>query len=215
MKHIIAYEGLVNVSLGLMQEDYVSQFLPWPNRRIGIEGTRLRPPYSLASGIEWVHGLDKQKGSNEVFAILLHTGTTKKRTYQYVGHTGLHDINWPNGIAKTGSVIGNSKARGQGCGTEAKLLLEYHAFMVVGVRKITSEAKVFNGASIGHLIKCGYKLVGRRHAHHFHEGAYVDEILFEVFREDWEPIWEQYQTTKTLPRLTDAQRALVKEITGT
>ncbi len=39
MKHVITYEGKVQVALGLMQEEYVSLFLPWVNRRIGIGGT--------------------------------------------------------------------------------------------------------------------------------------------------------------------------------
>ncbi len=70
MKHTIAYRGKGLVALGLMSEEYVPLFVPWMNWRIGIEGTSQRPPYSEAQGVEWVRGLDKSKGTNEVFAIL-------------------------------------------------------------------------------------------------------------------------------------------------
>ncbi len=129
-----------------------------------------------------------------------------------MGHTGIHHVEWPHGIGSTGSLIGVPDAQGKGIGTEAKLLLLYHAFMILGLRKITSFVKSFNARSAGHLMKCGYKPVGRYHKHHLHEGAYVDEIHFEVFREDWEPIWNTYQRDGAQPRLTEEQRAfLVRE----
>jgi len=206
MKHVIAYEGRVRVALGLMQEEYVSAYLPWMNRRVGIEGTLQRPPYSHASGVEWVRSLDQSKGKNEVFAVLLRSG----KSHQYVGHMGIHGVTWPHGFATTGSVIGASGAQGRGIGTEAKLLLMYHAFMILGLRKLTSTVKVFNAQSAGHLLKCGYQPVGRYRKHHLHVGEFVDEVIFEVFREEWEPVWERYQATSTLPSLSTNQRAFLQ-----
>jgi RimJ/RimL family protein N-acetyltransferase len=206
MKHDLAYEGKVQVALGRMKEEYVPLFVPWVNWRIGVEGTLLRPPYSLESGIEFVRGLEKSKGVDEAFAVLVRTNGRKKRTYRYVGHMGIHGIKWPDGFGSTGSVIGDRSAQGRGVGTEAKLLLMYHAFMILGLRKLTSSVKIFNLQSAGHLIKCGYKSCGRFRRHHLHEGAHIDELLFEAFREDWEPIWKEYQRTSVLPKLTNEQR---------
>jgi len=214
MKHVIAYEGKSRTALALMQEQYVPLFLPWLNWRIGIEGTLQRPPHSLAQGIEWVRGKDKSKGTDEVFAILERTAAGKKKSYRYVGHTGIHGLAWPDGNAKTGSIIGARGARGKGIGTEAKLMLLYHAFMVMGVRKLTSEVKIFNARSAGHLMKCGYRYVGTYRQHHFHEGHHINEMIFEVFREDWEPIWHAYQKSGELPQLTDAQRSELTALTG-
>ncbi len=212
MKHIIAYNG-VKTSLALLQEEYGSIYLPWPNLRTGIEGTRQRPPYSQAMWTEWVQGLDKKKGIDEVFAVLTHAPGRKK--YRYIGHMGLRSISLPSGIATSGSILGDVTAQGKGHGTEAKLLLLYHAFMVLGLRKVTSVVTGFNARSLGHLIKCGYQIVGRDKKHIFHEGAFIDQIRIEVFREDWEPIWNRYQKTRTLPSLTTKQRALVKKETST
>jgi len=214
MKHIIAYEGKVKTALGLMQEEYISLFLPWANRRVGIEGTNLRPPYAMSNGVEWVRKLEKDKGKHEVFAVLVRTTGAEQEPYQYVGHMGMHNIQWPNGCATTGSVIGADDARGRGVGTEAKLLLLYHSFMVVGLRKIISTVKAFNSQSAGHLIKCGYHFAGRYRQHFFHEGRFVDELHFEIFKEDWEPVWDRYQETGILPKLTDEQRALISKETS-
>jgi RimJ/RimL family protein N-acetyltransferase len=214
MKHVIAYEGKVTACLGLLQEEYGSLFVPWANRRVDVEGTLIRPPYSLSNFIEWIHELDKNKGRNEVFAVLLRTSASKKPSYRYIGHTGIHNIQWPQGFGTTGSIIGVKSAQGRGVGTEAKLLLLYHAFKVLGLRKIISNVKGWNAQSAGHLIKCGYKLVGRYRKHVPHNGTFVDDILFEVFPEDWEPIWDAYRKTKSLPRLTDEQRAFLQKEIG-
>lgn len=198
-----------------MQEEYMQEYLPWPNLRVGVEGTLQRPPYSLATGVEWVRGLDAKKGKDEVFAILEKTTkeSFKKGRYRYIGHTGVHGITWPDGVAKTGSVIGLAHAQGRGYGTEAKLLLQHHAFHVLGLRKLRSQVKGWNAASLGHLIKCGYRIVGRHRREVFHEGNFVDLIMLEVFREEWEPIWAHYQKAYALPSLTDEQRALVHKET--
>lgn len=213
MEHVIAYEGKL-VSLGLMQKEYGPHFFEWANSREGIEGTLLRPPYTLNNWEEWLASLDKGKGSNEVFAILLHDEREGKRTYQYVGHTGLHNVRWPEGRGSTGSVIGDAAARQRGCGTEAKLHLLYHGFQVMGLRKIVSSVKAWNAQSLGHLVKSGYQVIGRHRRHVFHEGNLVDEILLEVFREDWEPIWGAYRETGGLPKLTDEQRAFIAKETS-
>jgi RimJ/RimL family protein N-acetyltransferase len=210
MKHTIAYSGKRTTALGLMREEYIPLFVPWVNWRIGIEGTSQRPPYSEAQGIEWLRNLDKSKGTTEVFAIFNQVREGDKESYAYIGHTGIHHVEWPHGVATTGSVIGPVESQGKGLGTEAKLLLLYHAFMIMGLRKIISRVKAFNTNSAGHLLKCGYTPVGRHRKHHLHEGEYIDEVLFEVFREDWEPIWDVYQKDGTLPRLTDAQRVFLQ-----
>jgi RimJ/RimL family protein N-acetyltransferase len=206
VKHIIAYEGN-HVALGLMQEAYVPLYLPWINKRTGIEGTLQRPPMSHAVGVEWIRSLDTQKGKNEVFAVLMHKG----KSYEYAGHMAVHDIKWPDGVGKTGSIIGHRAARGRGIGTEAKLLLLYHAFEILGLRKIVSDVKTFNGQSLGHLLKCGYRPVGRYRKHVFHEGRFVDEILLEIFRDDWYSVWKAYQKTKALPKLSSKDRAWVSQ----
>ena len=202
--HVIVYCG-EHLSLGLMQREYVPLMMSGVNDLEVTRGILLRPPIATATEYEWIEELAK-KQNEQVFAILLHEPNS---TYRYIGHTGLHQITWPDGFAKTGSVILDRGAHGKGYGTEAKLLLLYHAFFVKGLRKVTSDVKAFNGHSLGHLIKCGYQIVGRHKNHHFDQGTYVDSIMLEVFRSDFEPIWRKYQESKTLPRLTPEQKKLM------
>lgn len=202
-----------NVSLGAMKREYIPLFMRGANDPEVTKGVLLRPPVTLEEELAWY---DKPKtGRDVVFAILLHEKDAAIAGYRYIGHTGLHGIEWPNGIATTGSIIADKTLFGNGYGTEAKLLLLYEAFRNRGLRKVCSQVKAFNGNSWGHLLACGYQEVGRRKQQHFSEGTFVDEILFEVFRDEWEPVWEKYQQTKEPPKLSEEQRDRLRKETGT
>jgi len=213
-EHYIVHQGHVACSLGVMHEGYLPDFLMFANTIEVTQGVRLMPPVGMPEEREWVQNLAKRKQSNVIFAVLVHEPTAEGQTYRYIGHTGIHAIKWPDGTAVTGTLLGNSKNWLQGYGTEAKLLLLFHAFQMLGLRKLTSEVKAFNARSLGHLLKCGYRIIGRYTKQDYHYGSYVDRILLEVFREDWKPIWDAYQADHALPKLTEEQRTLIGKETG-
>lgn len=212
INHIICYEGKRHVSLAVLQEAYIPIFMEWINLRDSVKGTHQRPPYTESMGREWIETQGKQRGKHEVFAVIVHDGTSRKND-RYIGNTGVHDMFWPSGAAITGSMLGDPTAQGKGYGTEAKLLLQHHAFHVLGLRKLTSSVMGWNAQSLGHLVKTGYKICGRHRRHYFCDGRLYDQILLEVFRKDWEPIWERYWQTGDLPKLTDEERELVSKET--
>lgn len=214
IRHIIVYKGIL-CSLALMQKEYGPAYLEVVNQRDAIEGTLQGPPYFPSDFDDFVENLLKTKGKDEVFAILLHEKSGDEIHYRYIGHTGIHGMRWPDGRGTTGSLIIDVGLQGKGVGTEAKLLLLYHCFIVRNLRKVQSNVKAWNAKSLGHLIKTGYRMWGRSSANIAHNGEFVDEIFLEVFPQDWRPIWDQYKLTGELPKLTDEQRALVKKETNT
>ncbi len=213
MNHCIVHRGLVGCSLAVLQEAYLPELLQLVNDPKVTEGVHLTPPIGMQEELDWIRNLPKSKGINSIFAVLRHDQDGEHLRYTYIGHTGIHGIRWPSGVGITGSLLGSLDNLNKGYGTEAKLLLQYHAFKILGLRKLISSVNAFNARSLGHLIKCGYHIVGRYTDQESYNGGYADEILLEIFRKDWEPIWEQYQTTRTLPKLTEAQRELVRKET--
>lgn len=210
-EHYPIHHGLLHVSLGAMRREYIPLFTVGANDSEVMRGVLLKPPVTLEEEYAWY---DKPKGGDVILAILLHEQDAAGVVtgYRYIGHTGLHGITWPSGFATSGTIIADKSCFGKGYGTEAKLLLLYEAFRVRGLRKVYSHVKAFNGNSWGHLLASGYQQTGRRKAHHFHNGTFVDEISFEIFKDDFERVWSVYQETKTLPRLSAEQRTyLIKE----
>lgn len=101
---------------------------------------------------------------------------------EHVGFSGVHRIEWRNGCATTGTVIGRKEMWGQGLGTDAARVRTRYAFEVLGLRLLLSEALDGNTASIRMLERVGYVEVGRVPRRHFKRGAFRDALLFALER---------------------------------
>ena len=108
---------------------------------------------------------------------------------------GIHHINWVNGTATTGAIIGEVENRGKGYGTDAKMTLLNYMFNTLNLRKICSEVIEYNTRSYNYSLGCGYREEGRKIKHIFRNGQYWDLIQLAVFKEDWLPIWAKYCET--------------------
>jgi RimJ/RimL family protein N-acetyltransferase len=136
---------------------------------------------------DWFENLPKKKEANRQCAIVLKEGDA------LIGSIGLHNINWIDRTAETGAFIGREDLHGKGLGTEAKMLWLKYAFLTLNLRQISSRAYAFNGRSIGYSLKCGYKEVGRYPKYVFRYGEYHDLVHLMVTREDWEPLWQEFE----------------------
>jgi RimJ/RimL family protein N-acetyltransferase len=139
----------------------------------------LRHPPSLGFETEW---LDKMgRDPNEVYWVVEHEGRA-------VGGTGIHAIDWKHGIGITGTAIGDRAAWGKGLGGELMRLRAEYAFTQLPLRKLRSMYVEGNEASARAQAACGYRQVGRYRAERFVDGRWVDIILTELMREDWEKL---------------------------
>lgn len=103
-----------------------------------------------------------------------------------VGGTGIHRIDWKHGHGTTGTVIADRSVWGKGLGRELMQLRAEYAFMQTPLRALRSAYLEGNVASARAQKSAGYKEVGRWHADQFVDGKWVDHILTELLREDWE-----------------------------
>ena len=124
---------------------------------------------------------------NFVFAL---ESNDKDRTF--FGTMGIHGIDYRQGIAGTGALIGNSSYRNKGYGTDAKMNLLYWAFTELNLRKVCSHVLATNPRSKCYLEKTGYREVGCYKKHVLHKGKFVDEYVMEVFKKDFMKIWRSY-----------------------
>jgi|SRR5438067_4921514 len=103
-----------------------------------------------------------------------------------VGGTSIVRIDWKHGYATTGTVIGDKKAWGKGLARELMQLRAEYAFTQLPLRKLKSSYLDGNEASARAQKAAGYKAVGRWTGDHFIDGKWVDTVLTELLREDWE-----------------------------
>ena len=94
-------------------------------------------------------------------------------------------INYVDGTAETGTVIGEKEFWGKGYGMVAKILLLRFAFLQLNLRKIYSRAVAFNGRSLRYSQKCGYKVEARLKNDRYCDGTYHDMVILSVYRKSW------------------------------
>jgi RimJ/RimL family protein N-acetyltransferase len=101
---------------------------------------------------------------------------------EHIGFSGLHRIDWKNGVATTGTILGRRDLWGQGYGSDAACLRTRHAFEMLGLRMLLSEVMADNAGSLRMLQKAGYREVGRIPRRLWKRGAYRDVVLLALER---------------------------------
>lgn len=102
-----------------------------------------------------------------------------------LGSVALLDVDWVNRTAETASYLMGEDVRGQGFGTESKMLLLEYAFDHIHLHVVQSWVRSTNTRSAAALVKQGYQPAGRRYWKAFQAGAYVDHLIFDLLRDEW------------------------------
>ncbi|HAG27607.1 TPA: hypothetical protein DCG61_02405 [Patescibacteria group bacterium] len=180
----VTYTGLKTTLGPVDQENDIQYLWKWINDPAVAKFTLQSWPVHLYAEKEYVEKIH-QRSSDVIFAISTLEG-------EFIGMMGLHNISLIHGTATSGALIGESKFRGQHLGRDAKMLLLYHAFQILGLRKVCSAVKGFNKPSQIYLDANGYKKEWVREKMFYFEGEYHDEIFFSISREDFLPRWSDY-----------------------
>ena len=103
-----------------------------------------------------------------------------------IGAIGIEKIDWRNGDAETGIMIGETGHWRRGYAGEARRLRTAYAFREPGLRKLWTGVWLPNAGSRRALEKAGYRQSGLLRRHGYVDGAWRDMWTAEVLREEWE-----------------------------
>lgn len=184
MDKCVFLEGKKVILRPIFKEE-ISMLQRWindPQIRIFLTATF---PMTIEQEARWFEKI----GSSQSNVIL---GIVDKEKDLLIGSMGLHDINWIDRRATTGTLIGDKAYWSKGYGTDAKMQLLNYAFNTLNLRKIKSEVIQLNNRSLKYAEKCGYKVEGVLKAEHYKDGEHHDCVRLAVFKEDWLPFWETY-----------------------
>jgi RimJ/RimL family protein N-acetyltransferase len=112
-----------------------------------------------------------------VFAVETHAE-------EHIGMCGLHQLDYRQGTAAVGIVIGRPPLWNQGFGRDALAVLTRYAFDVLGLRLLLAEVFAENAPSLKILVRNGYREVGRVPVRRWKRGAYRDEVLLVRLRDE-------------------------------
>jgi RimJ/RimL family protein N-acetyltransferase len=103
---------------------------------------------------------------------------------EHIGFSGLHRIDWRNGFAMTGTILGRRDLWRQGYGSDAARVRTDYAFEVLGLRLLISEVMAENVGSLRMLKNAGYREAGRLPKRYWKRGAFRDVILLVLERKE-------------------------------
>jgi|GEM_PF-3455830 len=112
-------------------------------------------------------------------------GIRLKESGKIIGTISVFEINSIDGVAKTGTMLGEEYSN-KGYGTEAKQMLLNWVFETLGLRIIYSEVYGFNERSRAYSLKCGYVQEASLSKKKFYNGEYWDELIFSITKKQWQ-----------------------------
>jgi len=135
-------------------------------------------PISTLAEREWMEKRSRGMENDIMFAIETLDG-------KVIGFSGLHKIEWRNGVATTGTAIGDKSQWGKGYGSDAARVRSRYAFEVLGLRMLLSSWLEGNEASKRMLLGVGYELYGTAKKRLWKRGEFRDLNLCCLTREAW------------------------------
>ena len=135
------------------------------------------PPPTLHEEREWLRQARADR-KNIYFAIDTIDGV-------HIGSIGLRIKDGSGKVAEYGILIGDKRYWGQGCGTEAGVLMVEYGFRKLKLHRIYLKYIAYNIRGRASYKKIGFKHEGRLRQHLFHNGYWHDKILMGLLREEY------------------------------
>jgi RimJ/RimL family protein N-acetyltransferase len=138
-------------------------------------------PMSMAKEERWFEArLDRT--DDFLFGIEVPVG----EGWQHIGNVGLHRVDWINGHCIFGIVIGEQAFWGKGYGTKATRAALHFAFNTLNLHRVELEVFDFNPRAMRAYEKAGFRLEGTRREAIYQDGAYHDELVMAILRNEFE-----------------------------
>lgn len=112
-------------------------------------------------------------------------GIHEAATDRLIGLTTFSSLDGDNGSVLFHITIGERDAWGRGFGTEATQLMLWLAFERMGLHRVGLSVFAFNERAIRSYTKAGFTQEGRLRGAIARDGAWWDEILMGILRDDW------------------------------
>ena len=135
-------------------------------------------PSSMAYQKQWLLDLQTDK-LNQRFAI-------EVPEKGLIGSANLVDIDWKDGHAFHGMMLGNEDIRGRGYGVDTIMAIMRYAFEELRFERLDGAMIEYNIASLHvYCKKCAWKEEGRLRNWYFRNNRYWDKVVVGVTREDY------------------------------
>ncbi len=118
-------------------------------------------------------------------SVAVHAAIWVRKPLHLIGNVGLMKIKSIDRHAMIGLFIGDVQEWDKGYGREAMRIMADYAFNTLNLRKIHLNVFGHNARAIRCYETVGFREVGRYREHRFIKGEWRDQIIMELFRDDF------------------------------
>jgi diamine N-acetyltransferase len=186
----LAGKPLINVkgekiAFGPIRREHLPLYVRWMNDFEVTRGTSGMRPMTAEQEQEWYETASKTKEA--VHFGIYELGPEESETYlRPVGVTSLFDIDYRNGNAEFGLLIGEKSTWGKGYGTEATTMMLDYGFNVLGLHSIMLRVFSFNEYAVRAYKRSGFRVVGSMRESHRIGSRWYDEIYMDCLASDFQ-----------------------------
>ena len=175
-------EGLL-VDLVPYGTHYVDQEHTWHNSEAWFWAEAGFRPFRTKNAIRreheaWLEQREKQPPNMIMFGIQAKDGTP-------LGDIALFEMLPWHRVGMLGAAIGDPAYWGGGYGTDALLLMVDYAFSWLDMHRLWLSTMALNVRVLRQMEKVGFAPEGRRRGMWYADGAWVDDVVYGVLREEW------------------------------
>jgi RimJ/RimL family protein N-acetyltransferase len=174
------------IALGPLRRDLIPAYNRWQND-FEVQRTfgDLPKGVTIEETTAWYE--EEARATSALWFTIYEVGT-----WRPIGRTDLFELDWRNGTARFGMLIGEGDCRGKGYGTEtARLMLDY-AFTALGLQTILLDVDEFNYAGRRAYEKAGFRECGRWRGASPMLGKRWDRILMDCVASEFaSPVLER------------------------
>ncbi len=163
------------------ERDDLPRFVRWFNDPEVRQGLTMVFGMSLAEEERWFERVLQRPQEERPMVIEVRQG----ETWTPIGNCTFHNVDWRNRKAEIGIAIGEKAFWNQGYGTEAVRLLLQFGFQTLNLHRIMLRVYAYNRRAIRCYEKAGFVLEGRLRQARYFQGAYHDELIMSVLRDEW------------------------------
>jgi diamine N-acetyltransferase len=163
------------IYLRVVEKEDATRLLVWENNPNHWRVTDTEVPFSLQA----IYGLIEQQQQIRAtgqlrMMICLNTDN------QSVGAIDLYDVDFKNGNAGVGILIGEEANRNKGYAKEALILLIEYAKNILALHNLVASIQSDNDPSIALFESVGFKKIGIKKEWFFFKGKRIDEISYQL-----------------------------------
>ena len=137
-------------------------------------------PYSKLSTEQYIKNNNNNNMKYQNFAI-------ETEEMGFIGTTNLVDIDWKNGNAINGIMLGDKDSRGKGYALDAVMTIMRYAFKELGLHRLDADMIAYNERSIDfYTRKCGWVIEGKKEGWFYRNGKRHDKVMVGITHEQYD-----------------------------